>query len=115
MSTSRMNGTDDAVSTMGATDAASVEVLPPLADIWKCSKISQYTDCNGKKKWICAWCPPGSTHFTGWNTIKVLWHVCKVSSKEILPCKGFILPNYARVYKDYYENKIIAKSSRTSR
>jgi hypothetical protein len=67
MSTSPINGTNDAVSTTGATDAAPVEVLPPLADIWKCSKISQCTYCNGKKEWSCAWCPPGSTHFTGWN------------------------------------------------
>ena len=115
MSTSPINGTDDAVTTMGATDAAPVEVLPPLVDIWKCSKISQYTDCDGKKKWSCAWCSPESTHFTGWNATKVLWHVCKVSGKRVRPYKGFIPPNYACMYKDSYENKIIVKSSRTSK
>ena len=54
-----MNGTDVIVSVMEATDTSPVEVLPPLADIWKCPTITQYGDGNGKNKWSCARCPPG--------------------------------------------------------
>ena len=91
-----------------------VQALPPLASIWKCAKIRQFETENKTKKWLCEWCPKGSSSFTGWNASKALWHVCKVSGKGIRPCSGFIPPEYARMYKTFLESKIVNTEARES-
>jgi len=91
-----------------------VQALPPLASIWSCTKIRKFTTEGNKQKWICEWCPTGSLSFTGWNTSKALWHVCKVSGKGICPCSGLIPPEYARMYKTFRESKILNTEARES-
>jgi len=95
-----------------------VQALPPLADIWACTKIRKYTTTENKKMWICEWCPKGlngSKPFTGWNATKVLWHLCKIAGNGIRPCSGVILPEYARQYKDYYEKRMLNSQAREER
>ena len=94
---------------------APVQALPPLTNIWSCTKIRQFTSDDGKKKWLCQWCPMGSPTFTGWNATKVLYHVCKIAGQGVRPCSGLISPEYARMYKDFRESKIINTQARESK
>ena len=108
-------------SVAGDTDAevvngdAPVEELTQLTTIWSCTKIHQFTSENLKRKWRCDWCPRGSNTFTGWNATKALFHVCKISGHGVRPCKGFIPPNYERLYKNFRESLIVNKQAQESK
>ena len=91
-------------------------LLPPLSEIWDCTRIERFqTGNNLEKKWRCTWCPEGANSTksnSGWNATKALWHAAKISGKDIRPCIGRIEPRYAQRYKDLYERKINSKNDK---